>query len=31
MIGQGESGLLELQRPLYQTIDAICAVEKGIL
>ena len=29
MIGDRESGLLELERPLDQVIDPICAVEKG--
>ena len=30
MIGDGESGLLEFERPLDQIINPVCAVEKRI-
>jgi hypothetical protein len=30
VIGDGKGGLLELERPLDQVIDPICAVEEGV-
>ena len=31
VIGDGESGLLEFESPLYQVIDSVGAVEKRVL
>lgn len=30
MVGDGQSGLLELESPLYQVIDSVGAVEKRV-
>jgi len=31
VVGDGQGGLLELLRPRYQVINAICAVEERVL